>query len=109
MRFTMKERRAVTKLLCDQYRKSDKSGKMQILDQFMEATGYNRHYAAWLLRQHGRKVRVGPQVAVQGDVRLRARRHHARKYDDDALQALKKLWEMLDFISSRRLHAALPE
>ena len=66
----MKERKAVTKLLCDQYRKSDKSGKMQILNQFVEATGYNRHYAAWLLRQHGRRVRIGPQVAVQGDVRL---------------------------------------
>lgn len=109
MRFTMKERKAVTKLLCDQYRKSDKTGKMQILNQFVEATGYNRHYAAWLLRQHGRRVRIGPQVAVQGDVRLRARRHHARKYDDEVLQALKKLWELLDFISSRRVHAALPE
>lgn len=109
MRFTMKERKAVTKLLCDQYRKSDKSGKMQILNQFVEATGYNRHYAAWLLRQHGRRVRIGPQVAVQGDVRLRSCRNPVRRYDDDVLQALKKIWELLDFIGSRRLHAALPE
>jgi hypothetical protein len=33
----------------------------------------------------------------------------ARKYDDEVLRALKKVWEILDYISSRRLIAALPE
>lgn len=109
MRLNMKDRKVVTKAMCNQYHKSGKSGKMQILNQFVDMTGYNRHYAAWLLRQHGRKVRVGPQLALQGDVRLRVRKQHPRKYDDEVFRALKKVWEILDFISSRRLHAALPE
>ncbi len=109
MRLTMKTRKEVTGSMCERYRKADKGGKMQLLNKFVEMTGYNRHYAAWLLRNHGRKVRIGPRLAVQGDVRLRLRPQRARNYDDEVFSALKKVWEILDFISSRRLVAALPE
>jgi len=109
MRLTMKERKVVTKAMCEQYRKAAKGEKMQVLSRFVEMTGYNRHYAAWLLRQHGRKVKIAPGVAVQGDVRLRVRPRRSRTYDDEVLRALKRVWEVLDFISSRRLVAALPE
>lgn len=56
MRLTMKERRTVTKALCGQYRKAGKRARGRIWDHFLEATGYNRHYAAWLLRHHGKRV-----------------------------------------------------
>lgn len=109
MRLNMKERKVVTKAMCEQYRKAAKGEKMQVLARFVEMTGYNRHYAAWLLRQHGRKVKIAPGVAVQGDVRLRVRARRSRTYDEEVLRALKRVWEILDFISSRRLVAALPE
>jgi len=109
MRLTMKERKVVTRAMCDEYRKADKGKKAQVLNRFVGMTGYNRHYAAWLLRQHGRKVNITPQVVVQGDAHLRLRSSRPRKYDDEVLRALKKVWEILDFISSRRLIAALPE
>jgi hypothetical protein len=32
-----------------------------------------------------------------------------RKYGDEVFKSLKKIWELLDFISSKRLAAALPE
>lgn len=109
MRLTMKERKVVTKAMCEQYRKAAKGEKMQVLARFAEMTGYNRHYAAWLLRHHGKKVKIAAGVAVQGDVRLRVRPQRSRTYDDEVLRALKRVWEILDFISSRRLVAALPE
>ena len=109
MRLTMKERKVVTKAMCEQYRKAAKVEKVQVLNRFAQMTGYNRHYAAWLLRQHGRKVNIAPGVSLQGDVRLRVRPKRPRKYDDEVLRPLKRIWEILDFISSRRLVAALPE
>ena len=62
MRLTMKDRKTVTKAMCDQYRKADKGGKVQVLTPFVVMTGYNRLYAAWLLRQHGRRVGIAPRV-----------------------------------------------
>ncbi len=36
------------------YKKARKKGRGEILDRFTEATGYNRCYAGWLLRNWGR-------------------------------------------------------
>jgi len=52
----MKEKQTITKAMSAQYRRSHKSEKGKILDQFVEATGYNRVYAAYLLRHHGKRV-----------------------------------------------------
>lgn len=108
MRLTMKERKVVTKALAEQYRRGSKGDKNQLLDQFTEATGYNRSYASRLLRNHGRQVRVNAQVVVEGDVRVRPQRTVKRKYDDEVVEALTRIWEMLDYIASKRLAAALP-
>lgn len=109
MRLPMKERQLVTKALCEQYRKAGKKGKGSILDQFVEATGYNRCYARWLLRHHGRRVAVAPGVFVEGDARCRPRRPRRATYGPEVLAPLKKIWEILDCVSSKRLAAALPE
>lgn len=109
MRLTMKERKTVTKALADQYRRAAKGKRSRILDQFTEATGYNRSYASRLLRNHGRKVRVHENVIAEGDVRvIRQRPAAKRTYDDEVIKPLTKLWEMLDYLSGKRLHAALP-
>ena len=109
MRLTMKERKTVTKALAEQYRRSRKKEKRQILDQYVSATGYNRHYASWLLRHHGQRVEFKPGVILEGTAGRRPRPGRKRKYGDEVLQALKKIWEMLDYINGKRLAPALQE
>lgn len=109
MRLTMKERKVVTKATCEQYRKSSKKGKGLILSQFVQATGYSRCYARWLLRNHGRRVELKPGLFVQGDARPRSRPGRKKTYGAEVLEALKKVWEILDCISGKRLVSALPE
>ena len=75
-----------------QYRKGDKSEKGRILDQFVKATNYHRHYAAWLLRHQGWRVKVTPRVAVRGDIRVRWRRERHRIYEPEVAGELTKLW-----------------
>jgi len=72
MRLTMQERKTVTKAMAQQYRRGSKKDKGVVLTQFVEATGYNRVYAARLLRNHGRRIVVKPGIVVEA--RARARR-----------------------------------
>ncbi|MCC6698278.1 MAG: transposase, partial [Candidatus Hydrogenedentes bacterium] len=58
MRLTMQERKCVTKAMGEQFRRARKKEKGEILDRLVEATGYTRSYASWLLRNHGRRVEV---------------------------------------------------
>jgi len=53
----MKEKQAVTKQLAVEYKRAGKKVKGRILDTVIELTGYNRSYAARVLRQ-----RVKPKV-----------------------------------------------
>lgn len=108
MRLSMMERRTVTKALCEQYRKAGKKGKGVILDEFVKAAGYNRSYAGRLLRNHGRRVVVSPGVVLEGDARRRKAAPRKRVYSKDVKQALMRLWRIMDYISSKRLKAALP-
>ena len=109
MRLTMKERKTITKALAKQYRRSRKGEKGRILEQFVEATGYDRHYAAWLLRGHGKRVAFKPTVVFEGDIGQRSRPRRRRTYGPEVFQALKKIWEILDCMCAKRLAAALPE
>jgi len=40
------------------YRKARKKDKNTILNEFTQLTGYNRCYAAFLLRSKGKKLRI---------------------------------------------------
>ena len=109
MGLTMKDKRVLTKAMCKQYRKARKKVKGQILDQFVEANGYDRCYARALLRNHGRRVEVRPGVFLEGDARCPAKRPpHPRTYDSSLLVPLKKLWALTDYICGKRLKPALP-
>lgn len=109
MRLTMQERKAVTKALAEQYRRASKGERGRILTQFTEATGCNRHYAAWLLRHHGQRVEFQPGIILEGTARRRPRPGRRRQYGAQVLAALKQVWEMLDYISGKRLAPALRE
>ena len=105
----MKERRVLVKAFARQYQRGRKKEKGEILDGFVEQTGYQRRYAARLLRNHGRVVRAGPGVVLRGDVDCRVKRTRRRTYDDPVVRALKRIWKMLDYLCGKRLAAALPE
>ena len=109
MRLTMRERRVLAKAVCERYRKARKKDKGHILDEFVKSSKLDRCYARWLLRNHGRRVEVKPLVILEGDARKHTRGPRKKEYGPEVVPALKKVWEMLDFISSKRLVAALPE
>jgi hypothetical protein len=56
MRLTMKQPQAVTAVTVQRYRKGSKKMKQQILDEFIETTGYCRAYAGFVLRSDRRHV-----------------------------------------------------
>lgn len=109
MRLTMKERKAVTKGLAGEYRRSSKGKKRVLLDSFREATGYNRHYAAWLLRSHGRKVSVSKGVVLLGDLHLKKVSPRKRVYDDAVRTPLIRIWEVMDYPCGKRLAPVMEE
>lgn len=105
----MKERQVVIKGFAKAYQRAGKKGKGEILDKVVEATGYCRRHAARLLRGHGRRVRFKGRTVLEGDVSERVRRPRERVYGEEVKRELVRLWETLDFISGRRLAAALPD
>jgi hypothetical protein len=56
MRLSMSARRELTHQVARRYRRAIRKEKSQILTEFVHATGYNRSYAATLLRGYGKKV-----------------------------------------------------
>jgi len=110
MRLSMKERRAVTKALASRYQRGSKKERSAILNEFVASTGYNRSYAAGLLRNHGKRVEVSPGVVVEGSVRAK-RPPAPRKsyYGPEEVKALKKVWKLMDYICGKRLAPSLPE
>jgi len=109
MRLTMQERRVVTKEYAARYRRASKKEKGRMLGEFVASTGYNRVYAARLLRGYGARVEVKPGVFLEGAAGTRKRRVRRRKYGPDVTQVLKQVWETMDYICGKRLAAALPE
>ena len=109
MRLAMKERKVFTKALSEQYRKAAKKQKGDILKQVVESTGYTRCYARWVLRNHGRRVEVQPGLVLEGDRRIARKRQCTPRYGPAVVEALTKIWKILDCICGKRLAGALPE
>jgi len=109
MRLTMKQRQAVTTVTTQRYRQGSKKVKRQILDEFCETTGYSRGYARFVLRNHGRQVWLRGGKVVVGDARQRQQRLKPRYYDEPVVQALIKLWQLLNYLCGKRLVAIMPE
>jgi hypothetical protein len=78
------------------YKKANKSEKQQILDEFVNTTGYHRKYAIRILNKWVRikyPKKPGPKKIYQGEV----------------IVALEQIWEICGRICSKRLHPFLPE
>jgi len=109
MRLTMTECKTVTKASSARYRRARKQEKSRMLDEFTQDTGYNRVYAARVLRGHGQRVEVRPGVIVEGSVRAKRPRTRDRQYGPDVVKALTKVWKVMDYVCGKRLAAVLPE
>lgn len=82
MRLTMKEKKKLAAVMAPKYQKVRKKDKGDILKHFITSTGYNRCYAAYVLRTHGRKQWINTETILVGDVRKRTARKKERVYDD---------------------------
>jgi hypothetical protein len=103
MRLTMTERKKATAVVAVRYQKARKKEKGIILDEFTQLTGYGRRYASYVLRSHGRKVRITKSYVIQGDIRKTERRKKPKVYDGAVEEALKKIWYIMDCICGKRL------
>lgn len=102
MALTLQQRKAVVRELWFRYRRADKKEKGKILDQLTALTGYNRSYAARVLREASRSP---------GRARSPTRRKGGgrKRIYNDVLPALSKVWAILDWPSGKRLAPFLPE
>jgi len=110
----MAERRAVTGKQAEAYRgRKGRKDRSHILDDLVGLTGYDRHYAAWLLRNYGRTRLVSGTDGTT--VRLVVGRRNARRtvrrprvYDESVKRPLVYLWDAFDQMCGKRLAAILP-
>jgi hypothetical protein len=107
MRLTMKERRSVSKVISNRYKKAPKKEKSTILDEFIQLTGYNRAYACWLLSSHSKKL---PQKAsTLASLHTKSPKPRPKTYDEQVLSALIKVWFIMDQICGKRLAPMMEE
>jgi len=107
MRLTMQERKTVTKALAEQYRRACKREKDGSWSSFWNRPGYDGTIRPWLLRHHGNGwSSAGRSVGGYGRV---VGRGPVRKwtYGEPVVQALKKLWEMLDYLTGQEAGAGV--
>jgi hypothetical protein len=110
MRLTMKERKRIAEATAGRYRKARKKEKGEILNEFVELTGFARCYAALVLRHQGRVVQVNRKLRVRGDVGKKlARAGRGPTYDGETVKVLVQVWRIMDYICGKRLAPILGE
>ena len=96
MGLTMKEKKSLTRETCGRYRKSEKKGKTTILDEFCQATGYNRKYALHLLTNWGKTevLKVNGKMVKLKAGTAKRRKGGGRKpvYGPEVIAALRLIW-----------------
>jgi hypothetical protein len=105
----MGERQSLVRENASRYQRASKRQKKMILDEFVHSTGYHRTYASYLLTHHGKRVVVASKTAIVGDIRKRVRKKREPMYGGEVVEALKRIWGILDLICGKRLKVALPE
>lgn len=94
---SMAERRAITREMARRYAKASKKQRGAMLDELCALTGYNRSYAARLLRARAR-----------GEPSRRKRcRGRRPTYERELLVPLFKVWAVLGGICGKRVAAAM--
>jgi hypothetical protein len=113
MGLSMATRKELSKEVARRYQKANRGEKVVILNEFCQAVGYNRHYAAFILRNLGRPVRLrlpggAQEIVIIGERRVRKKRQsRPRIYDDAVREYLVSFWEVLDYPCGKRLKRCL--
>jgi hypothetical protein len=113
MGLTMATRKELSKEVARRYQKASRGEKRDMLNEFCQAIGYNRHYAAYILHNLGRQVYwrspTGEQtVIIVGERRVKKQRQKwPKKYDDAVRDYLLIFWEVLDYPCGKRLKRCL--
>jgi hypothetical protein len=103
---SMRSRKELTAATARRYRNSGRAAKAQILTHFCSSSGYNRAYAAMLLRGYGLVRWVN---GSSGIVELHQTKRHAhgggrpRIYDAPLLRVLVNLWGRFGCLCGKRL------
>jgi len=107
MGLTMREKRSLTRETARRYRQANKKGKQKILDEFTQNTEYHRKYAIRLLANWGkqklRTVDGKPVRFIVGKPPRRKKRTGRRRYDEAVRAAVRKIWELFDYMCGKRL------
>ncbi len=112
MKLNMNERKKITKIMAERYRKATKKEKGKILDEFISLTNYHRTYASYLLSSHKKKrVRStkNPDIVYEADITKKMKRRREKYYDIDVFKALKKIWVIENCICGKRLAPFMKE
>jgi hypothetical protein len=82
--------------------------KKELLNTLQKTMKLNRGYIAWILCNHGKKVRTGQRIYVIGDVSKKPKKITSHvTYGHDCQQALEYFWICADRINSKHLKSAL--
>ncbi len=107
MRLDMRTRKKITSKMAERYRKASKAEKGKMLNELCALAGYNRSYAARVLRE----ASSTSSVSRKAEKRPPGARGQGRKplYTAEVTEPLKKVWAIMNFPCGKRLVAALPE
>lgn len=103
MALTMSEKKSVAAEFHKQYRKASKKRKNEILNELTMLTGYNRSYAARILRGNSSKRTTKRKSEKQ------ERRGRKRRYGYNLLVPLCKVWQVFDYACGKRVHAGMKD
>ena len=106
MEMSMKSRKELSQALARRYRSADRKGKTGILNEFVAATGYNRCYAAMLLRNYRRRRTLASadgSVGVVAEKQPRKAGGRPPVYGKEVEVALEKLWKRFGYLCGKRL------
>lgn len=104
MRMSLSVRRAITNKVRTRYQKANRGEKKVILNEFCATTGYNRVYAATLLRT-GPTREPGREASRHAPTKPRGGR--PLTYGGDIKRIIEILWKRFDFLCGKRLVALI--
>lgn len=109
MGLTANEKRSAIKVTAPRYQKARKKQRGVILDEFIALTGYERDYAAFVLRMHGKKVRISKSRLLVADSAKKCRKPRQGIYNTLVVSALIAIWYVMDCICGKRLAPVLKD
>ena len=106
MELSMRSRRELSEVTARGYRTAGRLAKGRILEQFCESTGYNRAYAAMLLRGYCKRHLVSnssERLRLHTTKQSRCRGGRPPVYDAQVQRVLVNVWRRFGWICGKRL------